>query len=109
MDLKSLCKPSFIYVAIHMSLIFFVLIQNLIDPQSGHNLVCANIQIECNNYTKVLILLFNIIYVILFSWFLQNLCQRGYSEISWFFTFTNIAILFTSISVTLFAILNNKS
>lgn len=79
-SLNNLCMPSFLYFILSMLSLLGALIQNMFSEDGTFCIGSA----KCNmSAGKGLIFILVVLYNLLFTWFLNSLCTRGYSSIAW--------------------------
>ena len=85
--LKSLCAPSKVYLALSVvGILALIFDPSLVAP---------------NNHTKN-ISLFNLLFIVFWTYILDMICKSGYTNISWFFVLLPFIILI----IFMFSILN---
>ena len=75
------CTPARLYLGIQLVSLVIVIIQNLVNPNS--NELCIGVY-KCTFLHKGLLLLFNVIYMLFWTWFLNFLCKKGLKKLAWF-------------------------
>lgn len=73
------CTPSQIYLAIAVVSILFNILENMTKKNGYHIL-----GIRIPGISAILVFLLQVLYVFAWSWFLNFLCKKGYTNISWF-------------------------
>jgi hypothetical protein len=91
--LESLCTPSYLYLTISLLSIFTIFACNY-----NNNNYCLG-SLKSNFSNSPYYYVYKIIYVLLVTYVLNQLCQRGYGNISWFI------LLFPYILMFLFIII----
>lgn len=107
-DLKNkiqrLCVPAQLYLAISFLSIFILLFRNLGDTSVYR---CGMYQVKTPINCLVFYIL-KIVYVLLWTYVLQYLCSKGYSNVSWFLVLMPFILMFMLIALLMFAIASKK-
>lgn len=77
--IKSLCSPAFLYFMLSCIVLVASIIQNAGNPQK----YCMG-TLECSVGNNVTIFVMKIIYIVLWTFFLDYICKSGYTNVSWF-------------------------
>lgn len=80
-QLRKLCTPAFLYFMLSFFSILMILLQNVM--QGNRNLYCLG-NYKCHVSSSLLPFIGKIAYMLLVTLGLNELCRRGYSQISWF-------------------------
>ena len=91
-----LCMPSKIYFFMAIILLFLSFVNDM--QNKDKNKVCLG-KLQCTN--KPLYYFLNVLFILLWTWFLNKLCNTGWIKLSWFlllFPFVMLIILFIMIS-----------
>ncbi len=97
-DLKKLCSPSMIYFVISAIALFLVGVQNL---NGDDNTLCVGAY-KCSITSKTMILAFNAIYILFWTFVLDLFCKAGYKELSWFIVLIPIVLFFVFFGLIIF-------
>lgn len=76
------CTPSQVYLAIAVVSILFSILDNLMKKGKSNDFHVLGIRVPGLNALLVFVL--QVLYVFAWSWFLNYLCKKGYTNISWF-------------------------
>jgi hypothetical protein len=96
---NSLCPPSKLYFVISILSILVLFIQNISNPKIyrvGH----YSVPLAHHN---MLFFIFKILYVVIWTYLLNQLCKYGYGDISWFLVLLPFALMFVLIGLLLLA------
>mgnify|MGYP001233976078 CR=1 FL=1 len=74
------CTPSRIYLGISIIAVIVVLLQNFTNPDQ--NQLCIGVY-KCTMPYKALVLFFNIVYMLFWTWLLNFLCRKGLRSLAW--------------------------
>ena len=77
--LNSICLPAQIYLIFSLLSYFVILMQNLMDPRFFK---CGPISLRCP-FSKIFLLVFHLVFIVVFSHILNLFCKGGYSLVSW--------------------------
>ena len=94
--IMKLCAPSKLYFFAAIILLFLSFVIDIQNKDTDK--VCLG-KLKCKN--KPLYYFLNVIFILVWSWFLNILCTRGWNKLSWFlvlFPFIILVILFIIIS-----------
>lgn len=75
---KSLCSPAALYFVLSVIALILVVIQNL---NNTHTLCVGNF--SCSVPSTTLVFLFNLFYILFWTWILQLICKAGWKWVSW--------------------------
>lgn len=89
-DIKKLCTPSTIYFVISAIALVLLGIQNL---NGNDNTLCIGTY-NCSIASKTMVLAFNAIYVLFWTFVLDLFCKAGYKELSWFIVLIPFILIF---------------
>lgn len=78
-EVKKLCTPAFIYLAISVFSVLLVALQNM----GNTNKYCLG-SFSCNVSNTFMVFLIKAIYIIFWTFILNLLCKNGYVNLSWF-------------------------
>ena len=92
---KSLCTPAQLYLGISVLTVLSQCYQNIGNPNSfACGLMKANSPI--NNAVYIV---FEVVYVLVWTYLLNLLCKKGYSKISWLFVLLPFLAMFILIGL----------
>ena len=75
------CTPALIYLGISVLGLIVIVIQNLVTGNSKE--LCVG-SMKCPFSHKLLLLGFKVLYIAFWTWFLNFLCRKGLTSLSWF-------------------------
>ena len=101
---KGLCVPAQLYLAISFFSIFILLFRNLGDTSVYR---CGMYEVKTPINCLVFYIL-KVVYVILWTYLLQYLCSKGYSNVSWFLVLMPFILMFMLIALLMFALASKK-
>ncbi len=87
--LSQLCTPAAFYFVISMFAFTLMVIQNL-----GNKKTFKLGLFSCRVANTLLVLAFNFIYILFWTWILHLICKDGYTVISWFLVLFPFIFLF---------------
>ena len=87
--LSQLCRPAAFYFVISMFAFTIMVIQNL-----GNKTTFKLGLFSCRVANTLLVLSFNLIYILFWTWVLHLICKDGYTNISWFLVLFPFIFLF---------------
>jgi|TARA_B100000989_G_scaffold289378_1_gene261135 hypothetical protein len=87
--LSQLCAPAAFYFVISMFAFTIMVIQNL-----GNKKTFKLGLFSCRVANTLLVLAFNLIYILFFTYVLNLICKDGYTSISWFLVLFPFIFLF---------------
>ena len=93
--IKNLCVPAQLYLAISFLSIFILLFRNLGDTSVYR---CGMYKIKTPINCLVFYVL-KVLYVILWTYVLQYLCSKGYSNVSWFLVLMPFILMLSLIHI----------
>jgi hypothetical protein len=91
-DLKKLCSPAFVYLALSVVAILIIAFQNLGNTKK----YCVGL-FECEVENTIVVFLFKVIYVLFWTFILNVLCKSGHKSIAWFLVLLPFMLLFVII------------
>jgi hypothetical protein len=94
---NSLCTPSKLYFVLSMLSILALLMQNISKPKT-YTVGRYTAPLEHNN---MLFFIFKIIYVVIWTYLLNQLCRYGYGDMSWFLVLLPFLLMFVLIGLLL--------
>lgn len=86
---QSLCTPAFIFFILSVLSIFVMLFDNLENTNS----YCFG-NVSCNVANTSTIFIIEILFLLFWTWVLNFICSRGYTNFSWFILFFPYILLF---------------
>lgn len=97
-NIKKLCSPSMVYFVISAFALALLGIQNL---NGDDNTLCVG-SYKCGITSKTMILAFNAIYILFWTFVLDLFCKAGYKELSWFVVLIPIILIFVFFGLIVF-------
>jgi len=94
---KSYCTPVRVYLIISLFSILGLLAQNISDTRK-YNVGKYSCNLEHNN---LFFFIFKIVYIVIWTYILQELCKSGYKSVSWFFVLLPFISFFVIIGLFL--------
>lgn len=94
---KKLCTPALIYLVISLLAISIIGYQNL---SNGSSYFCVG-NYECATSMKYSIFMFNILYILFWTFILNCICTAGYKGVSWFLVLFPLVLMFVLIALIL--------
>ena len=98
-ELKKLCTPAFVYLALSVFTILLIALQNI----GNTNKYCLG-SFSCNVSSTFMIFLLKSVYVLFWTFILNVLCQAGYKNVAWFL----VLLPFILLSILLVLLMFNK-
>jgi len=99
-EFRSFCSPTQVYVIISLLSILALLSQNISNSKK-YNVG----KYSCNlDHHNMLFFVFKVLYVVIWTFILQELCKNGYKNLSWFLVLLPSILFFVIIG--LFLLLN---
>ena len=92
--LGQLCRPAAFYFVISMIAYVITILQNL----GNINIFSLGV-FSCKVTSTLLILLFNLVYILFWTWVLHLICKDGYTNVSWFLVLLPFIFLFVIFGV----------
>jgi hypothetical protein len=96
--INKLCLPAQLYLAISTISILALLFQNM-NTGSIYCIGHMKAHLPCNKYS---VFIFQIFYVIIWTWILQKLCSKGYKSISWLLVLLPFVMMFLMLILMIF-------
>lgn len=81
LDLRKLCTPALLYFSLSVFTIVVILIQNVL--QGNRNTYCLG-NYQCHVSSTLFPFIGKVLYTLLITLGLNEMCRRGYSNLSWF-------------------------
>jgi len=75
---KKLCMPAVLYLILSLLALLIIIMQNF---NNSHTLCVANYSCPMSNIP--LFFIFNILYILFWTWILHLICKSGWNIISW--------------------------
>lgn len=95
-SLNKLCAPAMIYFTISMVVYAILLIQNI----GSEDIYCAGC-FQCNVFSKLVIFIVKLVYILFWTWVLNLICKDGHPIISWLLVLFPLLLFFVLIGVLL--------
>ena len=92
--MAGLCAPAITYLAISMFALIFLAYQNL----GNFDIYCVGYY-QCENVNTSFIFLLKFMYIILWTWILNLICDSGNTAVSWFLVFLPVLLFFIMIAM----------
>jgi len=92
---KKLCSPAFFYFFVSILSFLIIYIQN---TGNSDKLFCLGMY-DCPVENKFYIYFFELVYIFLWTFILNSLCQKGYKDISWFLVLLPYLFMFILIGI----------
>jgi len=102
-DISNLCTPAFIYFILSILSIISMFIFNRYSKQ-----YCVG-NIKCNIPNSISIYIAKIVYTFFWTWVLNEICKRGYTNISWFLLILPYVLMFFLIIMLMFTVGSAKT
>jgi len=99
MALRNLCTPAYIYLVISLFAFFIIMIQNAYNS----NTYCMG-NYSCDTNNLYLIFFVKLIYIMVWTWILNLICNAGAPILSWILLL--FPLLFMFIFITMFLTYN---
>ena len=96
---NSLCTPAQLYLVLSSHSILALLIQNVSEPRK-YKVGTYSVNLKHNN---VLFFVFKIMYVLVWTFLLNQLCRHGYGNVSWFLVLLPFILMFVLIALLILA------
>ena len=90
-NIKNLCTPAFVYLAISIVSIFIMLMQNF-----GNTTTYCLGQYSCNVQSTISVFVIKILYIAFWTWLLNYICKSGYTNVAWFLVLLPYILLFVA-------------
>jgi hypothetical protein len=102
-DIKALCTPAFVYFVISAVAFVGMVIQNL-----GNTKTFCFGKHTCAVPSTLLMFVGQALWVGIWTYILNYLCRKGYTELSWLLLFLPIILLFLFIGLIVVAVLGGS-
>ena len=89
--LKNLCTPALVYLVISLLALSVILFQNLFTSQE---FCLGTFTCPTSNVAKIILFLFELLYVVFWTWILTLICKSGYKSIAWAIVLFPIILMF---------------
>jgi hypothetical protein len=86
---QSLCTPALVFFVISVVSLFVMIFDNL---ENTHTYCIGNV--SCNVANTSMIFIFEILFLVFWTWLLNFICTRGYSGVAWFILLFPYILLF---------------
>lgn len=96
---SALCTPARLYFVISTILGVLILVQNLVKGESKE--LCVG-SYSCEISHSGLFFLFQFLYILFWTWFLNYLCSHGLKSLSWFLVLIPILLFAIGLAVVLY-------
>ena len=96
---NKLCSPAQLYFVLSSLSILALLIQNFSEPRK-YKVGRYSVNLKHNN---LLFFVFKIMYMLVWTFLLNQLCKYGYGSISWFLVLLPFILMFVLIGVLILA------
>jgi hypothetical protein len=87
--IQSLCTPAFIFFVLSVISLLVMLFDNI----ENTNQYCFG-NVSCNVANTSTIFIVEIIFLVFWTWFLNAICSRGYTNVAWFILLFPYIVLF---------------
>jgi len=95
----SLCTPAKVYVLLSTMGVLALLYQNFASPMR-YKVGTYSVKLPHNN---MIFFIFKILYIVIWTFILNELCRSGWGSISWFLVLLPIILMFVIIGLLLLA------
>lgn len=92
--LRNLCTPSIVYLALSMTVLVIMVIQNL----GNVNTYCLGIY-ACDVPNTLLIFVIKALYILFWTWILNLICRAGAPNFAWFLVLFPFILFFLLIAM----------
>jgi hypothetical protein len=96
-EIKNLCTPAFVYLALSVFTILVIAIQNMGNTKR----YCLG-SFTCKVSNTFMVFLMKTVYILFWTFILNVLCQAGYTKVSWFLVLLPFILLFLLLLLLLF-------
>lgn len=86
--IQTLCTPAFVYFIISVLSLFGMLFDNL---ENTNQYCFGNVSCKVANTSTIFIV--EILFLVFWTWFLNFICSRGYTNVAWFLLLFPFVIL----------------
>lgn len=100
-QLRKLCTPAFLYFMLSAFSILMILLQNVM--QGNRNTYCLG-NYRCHMSSSLVPFIGKIVYMVLVTLGLNELCRRGYSQVAWFIFLFPFIMMFVLIGAFMMSI-----
>ena len=87
--IQNLCTPALIYFILSVISIFMMIFDNL---ENTHHYCFGNV--SCNVANTSTIFIVEILFIVFWTWLLNFICSRGYTNFAWFILLFPFILLF---------------
>jgi len=95
----SLCTPAKVYFLISLTSVLALVAQNISSPMK-YRVGKYSVNLPHNN---VIFFVFKFLYIVLWTFILNELCSRGWKDLSWFLVLFPILLMFVLIGLLILA------
>ena len=92
--IHDLCRPSQLYFIISFISLLIIAMQNY----GNQDKYCIG-NFNCDVYSTSIIFIFKIMYILLWTWILNLICNAGYKNISWLLVLFPFVLMFVLIGL----------
>ena len=103
--LRSYCRPAQIYLAISAFTTLILFIQNCRDSNS---FTCGIYKVK-TPVSNTFYFVFQVLFTLGWAWFLNYMCRKGWSTVSWLLVIFPILGMFAMIGLVMWALATGKS
>ena len=100
---QSLCTPALIFFVMSVLSLFIMIFDNLENTNS----YCIG-NVSCNVANTSMVFIVEILFLLFWTWFLNFICSRGYSNVAWFILLFPYILLFFVLLMTASNIRNTE-
>ena len=97
---KNLCAPAQIYLALSILTTLSICYQNISDP----NVYACGLMKAESPVNNAVYIMFEVSYVLIWTYLLNLLCKKGYSKISWLFVLLPFIAMFVLIGLLIISL-----
>jgi hypothetical protein len=77
--IRALCTPALVFFVISVISLLLMIFDNI---ENTHSYCFGNV--SCNVANTSMVFIVKIVFIVVWTWFLDILCSRGYERVSWF-------------------------
>ena len=92
--IQALCNPAMFYLVISAISFFFILLQNLNNPDE----YCVG-TMKCNTENKAIVFIVKVIYILFWRFVIDFMCKKGYTNVAWFLLFLPLILFFVLLAL----------
>lgn len=101
--IKKMCTPAQLYLALSLFSMLLLLIHNLGNKYKYSCIRTIHTRYHCNYYFII-----KLIYILFWTWVLQFLCMKGYTNLSWIILFFPYLLMIFILIMFVFLMGTNK-